>query len=122
MISRYAAAISARLSQFLTDTCDIDRMTDTVDSVGATVQIWQSVARGVACRVIDAGSNTAASTTIAANQQILIDANRLILPLGTEIGINYRVTVNAAIYKVVSVLDGRTNGVDVQAVIERLTR
>lgn len=119
MNSWVSGRIRARVEYFLSDTCIIERETSAYDKFGSPARDWETVASGVKCRVIGAGEATRAEMGNSGARETLTERYRLICPVGTELGVDYRVTVNGKRYHVVSLVDGWTNAMDVQAIIVR---
>jgi len=76
----------------------------------------------VPCRVIMSRQGTRPSADLIAGQEQLVDEYRLIVPYGTALAVNQRVTVDGddgATYQVVGLIDRRTDATDSQAVLIR---
>ncbi len=114
------ARLQAQLEQMLTDVCSITRQTDAVDALGARTQTWVIVATNVKCRVIRAETKRNIGQQVVAVQEALTESYRLIVPRGTSLSVDYRVTLtDGRVYDVVQVLDMNTDALDAQAEIVR---
>lgn len=108
-------------ASFLTETCTIEALVNGRDAFGNKVQNqWETVASGVACRVITAGTNRQAAMQDVGTQEAMVETYRLVVPAGTALDIDQRVTVNDVTYQIVSVLVARTDETDRQAVMTRV--
>jgi hypothetical protein len=114
------ARIEAWVAQFLTDVCEIQRSVTTAGALGEPVESWSVVASDVPCRMIGAGSASGTATRDVGAQEAMVEMYRLVLPLGTVVGVDTRVVVAGATYEVVRVQDGLTSAVDVQAWVVRV--
>ena len=112
--------LTARLREFLTETCVIEEEVIATDRYGAAAGTWRVVASGVACRVITETRMSGSDVQAVGSQEALIARRRLIVPVETVMGVNQRVTVGGDVYQIVAVLEGHTNAVDAQAVIARV--
>lgn len=107
------------LSEYLTDTCTIERRRVALDPYGAALEAWETVLT-TACRVIDEPQRTITDQT--GMQTRLPDRTRIIFPRATVIGEGYRVILsNGERYSVTEVLLTRTDDVDVQAYCARFS-
>lgn len=120
MVIRGLARVQQVLDRFLTDTCVIEEEMIITDSYGGAAHAWQVVASGVRCRVITETRMSGSDTTEVGSQEALVNRLRLVVPAGTALGVNQRVTVGGAVYQIVSLLVARTDSVDAQAVIVRV--
>src|SRR5690242_7804430 len=102
MISSQLTAYIRRIAgTFLTDTCLIERESETTGEYGEPVHAWEVTATGVTCRLIKAGQfNTPGGETPGA-QETLQDLYRLVVAQTVTLDVDYRVTVNDAVYQVV---------------------
>lgn len=124
MVSQRVINVLKRATaQFLTETCTIEKLANARDRFGNKVpNQWESVASGVACRVITPGGvgiSRTASMDVG-SQEALVETYRLIVPAGTELDVDYRVTVDSIQYHVVNVLTARTDETDRQAILTRV--
>lgn len=120
MVSSQVLAMMQRVTAtFLTETCDIEVEQDSVGQWGQPAHSWQVVATGVACRVITARPMLQSTAGQVGGQEQLVDTYRLIVPAGTALAVNQRVTVNDLTYHIVSLITERTNETDAQAVMVR---
>lgn len=104
----------------MTDTCLIERMADSVGRMGQIAQVWETVGSNVACRLITSKGATLPQTEVFASRVTMEDTYTISLPVGTVLATDYRITVNSDVFRVASVVDGRTDAADVQAVLVRM--
>lgn len=118
--SRLLSRVQTRLETFLgTDTCTISREGDSSDSTGAPTYVPVIVASNVPCRLIEGKSDT----ENIGDQESLSDWYRLIVPIGTELGVDYQITLSdGAIYQVIELVTQRTEKMDLQALVKRGNR
>ncbi len=114
------ARMKARVQLTLTDSCLIEAESSARGSVGEVVHSWETVAADVACRVITPSASTRGSMQAVGAQESMIDAYRLICPVGTALAVDQRVTINGSVFQIVGIRDGLTDGVDVQAYMTRV--
>ena len=82
----------AQADSLMTDTCTIERLSDTTDAAGAAVNAWEAVSSSVACRMISVGSRFSNDPMIRAERAVLSERYRIVLPAGTGIAVQYRIT------------------------------
>ncbi len=117
------AQMRAAAESLMTDTCTLEARSASVGEYGEPTEEFVVVDASVPCRVItpapmrEGGENRA---TLAREAQL--DVYRLVVPYGTALDIDQRVTLasDGAVYDVVDVLMGRTDATDRQAVIVRV--
>lgn len=114
------ASIRAATLRAMTDTCLIERLADGVGRMGQVAQMWETVGSNVSCRLITSKGASLSQTDVFANRVTMEDTYTISLPVGTVLATDYRITVNGSVYRVASVLDGRTDSADVQAVLIRM--
>lgn len=104
----------AMADRFLTDTCAIERLSDAVDAAGAPVNTWEPVTSGVKCRLITPGWQRG-NVRMVGEQPHLGQEYRVVLPAGTAVGVQHRVTLdgNDSRWLVVGVVAGLTDEVTV---------
>lgn len=118
--SRMQSIIQSRVETFLNETCDIQKEDDARGKYGERIHTWTTVAADVACRVISVSSNSTASQAGGVgNQEMIVDTYRLILPRGTVISADYRVSLGGVLFDVVNVYDRWSDRMDVQVLIKR---
>ena len=100
-------------NRWLTETAVIERESNTRGSYGQQIHDWETVASDVACRVITAGTSSSASNQTLSNQEIMIDKYKIVLQAETEVNVDYRITVGGHQYRVIAVMDDRTDELDV---------
>ena len=120
MVIRGLARVREVAGRFMTETCVIEDEVIATDRYGAAVHTWQVSATNVACRVITETRMSGSDTTEIGSQTALVERLRLVVPTGTALGVNQRVTVGGAVYRVVALLEGHTDAVFASAVIVRL--
>lgn len=109
--------IRSQINRWLTETATVQKLDSVRGEYGELIQDYVTVQTSVPCRIITAGSNNTDTMEVNGNQEMMLDQYKIILPYDAELDVDYRVTVGADIYRVVSILDDRTDGVDVQALI-----
>lgn len=120
MFDRALAYVRRQLERTLTDTCQIEREDDTTGSMGEPHHGWVIVQEDVPCRVIRVAGSWSGRTEVVSDRESMVEEFRLILPFGTEIGLDYRVVLSGGqAYQVVSIVDQWTNAADVQVVMVR---
>jgi hypothetical protein len=110
-------------ARFLTDTCTIEARSNSVGEFGDPQEVFASVAAGVACRVITLGTRyaVAALNPAVLGREALVDAYRLVVPAGTALDVDHRVTMSSGeVYQVVDLITERTDETDEQAIIVRV--
>ena len=112
--------MKARVALFLGDSCTIEAEVDARGEMGEMTHLWSVVEADVACRVIDARKPGGSTTMDVGAQEAMVDTSRLIVPVGTALAVDQRVTVNSDVYQIVALIDGRSDAVDAQAVITRV--
>jgi head-tail adaptor len=108
------AQIRSVLNRWLNETATIQRETETRGAYGEQLHDWTTTATDVPCRVI--GRNTQRNQAMS-NQEMMVDEYRVIFETGTVLDVDYRVTVGGNVYRVIAIVDDRTDGVDVQAIV-----
>lgn len=106
--------IRSVLNRWLNETATIERETETRGTYGEKLHDWETVASDVPCRVI--GRNTQSNRSIG-NQEMMVDEYRVIFEAGTVLNVDYRVLVGGKTYRVIEIVDDRTDGTDVQAMV-----
>lgn len=120
LTSQMRAIIRAQTLAQMTDTCTIERLADSVGSLGQVQDAWVIVSTGTACRLITSKSLSQGQTSVMADRITMEDSYLISLPVGTVLNADYRITIGAAVFRVASVLDGRTDSADVQAILIRM--
>lgn len=111
--------IRERELTFFTDSCTIKRPADSSDSTGARTGFPELVAEDVPCRIIEGKSDI----EDIGDQLSLTEWFRLIVPVGTELGVEYSVTLaSGAVFWVIDIITQRTDATDAQAMIKREVR
>jgi head-tail adaptor len=108
------------VNRWLTETATIERQTESRGVYGEQVHDWETVASGVACRVINAGNSNAGNNQQFGNQELMMDRYKIVMPTGTVVDVDYRITVAGRVYDVVAIVDDRTDSTDVQAIVSRV--
>lgn len=114
------ARIAARVALFMGDSCTIEAEVDAAGAMGEMTDTWAVVAADVACRVIDARETGVSAMANVGAQEAMVDTYRLIVPVGTALAVDQRVTVGSDVYQIVALVDGRSDATDAQAVITRV--
>jgi hypothetical protein len=118
--SQTLAIVRQNVSVMLTDSCTIERESDAVGSMGEPLHEFEVVVSDVACRMIRAGARSTGTNNVEGGREALTDRYRLILPVGTDISTDYRVTMaDGTAYEVVDVEAELTDGAFVAAVVTR---
>lgn len=118
--SRMLGILRTVTAKYLKETCTIERETLAEDNFGGRKHAWETVASDVPCRVITVGNRQESRGQDVGSQETLVDTYRLIVPYGTSLETNMRVTVGGLVYQVVSILSDRTDETDVQATLIRV--
>lgn len=111
------AMIRANTLAQMTDSCLIEREQNARGSMGQIAHTWETVASNVPCRLITSKGATLPATEVYANRVTMEDTYTISLPVGTDVSVDYRITVNNVAWRVANVVDGRTDAADVQAVL-----
>ena len=109
----------AQANALMTDTCTIARLSDALDASGASVNAWETVSSGVACRMISAGQRFNNDPAIKAEKAVLAERYRIVLPAGTSIAVQNRITLDSddSAWLVASVITSQTDEVSVQVIV-----
>jgi hypothetical protein len=115
------AIIRRQVEKQMTDRCLIERLADSRGSLGQPLQgIWETVGSNIPCRLITSKGATLPQTDVYADRVMMEDTYTISLPVGTQLALDYRITVGSTSWRVATVLDGRTDAADVQAVLLRM--
>jgi hypothetical protein len=114
------AMIRATVRAMMTDRCLIEREANGRGTLGQPVHAWEVVGEDVPCRLITSKGATLPQTDVYADRVTMEDTYTISLPIGTQVSVDYRITVNSVTWRVATVLDGRTDAADVQAVLLRM--
>ena len=121
LLSSQALAHIRRIVEgMMTGRCTIERQQDSRGSIGQIAHTWEIVSQDTHCRLITSKGATLPATEVFADRITMEDTYTISLPVGTEISVDYRVTVNDTTWRVANVLDNRTDRTDVQAVLTRM--
>jgi len=120
--ARTIAIVKQNVSEMLTDTCTLSRESGATGTMGEPLHTLEIVATGVRCRVIRAGqARSSGATQVVGSQESMVEAYRLICPVGTAFVVDDVVTLsNGDVYQVVSVEDQLTDAAFAGAVITRV--
>jgi len=111
--------IRERELTFFTDSCTIKRLANSSDETGARTGVTEIVAENVPCRIIAGKSDV----EDIGDQLSLTEWFRLIVPVGTELGAEYTVTLaSGVVFQVIDIITQRTDATDAQAMIKREVR
>jgi hypothetical protein len=112
--------IRRTVTQYLIERCLIEQEQGGTGELGQETSVWVSVAADLPCRVISATRSTNTSAIDQAGaQETLREDYRLIVPAGSALDVNQRVTVNGAVYQVIRVETALTDEVYRSAVMVR---
>lgn len=116
----YIAIYKRVMAGLLTDSCTIEALTSVRDAYGTADEVWRAVG-SVSCRLLPpSGKMRESAERIAEVQGAVSDAYRLIVPVETAIEVGNRVTMaSGVIFRVVDVLDQRTDATDLQVMVAR---
>lgn len=103
----------------LSGSCLIEQESATVNELGGRSHAWAVVGEDVACRLIKVGRETGSQVVESGEREKLPEKYRLIVPYGTTLGVNYRVTVDELVYAVVQLESALTDKAFVSAIIVR---
>lgn len=113
------ARLRQMTAQYLKDTCTIERQTVAYGQYNEIIaDQWETVATDVACRVITEAIRRT-SGELVGEQETLVETYRVVVPTGTGLAPNQRITVGGLVYEVVRLVTNRTDETDEQAVITR---
>lgn len=109
--------IQDRLETFVGEnTCTISKPARTQGPTGAPGSGHVDVATDIDCRIIDGSSET----DEIGDQHVILERYKLIVPVGTELGVGYRVTVDDGnTYNILDIITRHTESVDAQAMMTR---
>ena len=117
------AQMRAAAESLMTDTCVLEARSASVGEYGEPTEEFVVVDASVPCRVITLGARfkEAAPAPAPLARESLVDAFRLVVPHDTALDIDQRVTVTSSgdVYDIVSLIAGRTDETDRQAIIVR---
>lgn len=102
------AALRAAGAQFLVERCTLERETKTVDQYGGITSQWESVAVDVPCRLIKGGMPI---TQMAGGQETIPEVYKIALAAGQTVGVDYRLSIGANVFNVISVETALSNAV-----------
>lgn len=105
----FLAHMRATAAKLFTDTCTIERETTTRDRYGGTINEWEVLSTGTACRLIQAGQFNTAANALVGGQETLPDTYKLVVSKSITLDVNYRVTVNSQVFYVVRLETDLTN-------------
>jgi len=117
--SRVLNQLRRTTNRWLTETATIQRQTEDRGELGEQLHDWSTIASGIACRVITAGSSNTGDNQATGNQELMIDSYRIIFPSGTSVNVDYRVITGGRTYNVISISDDRTDETDVSVIATR---
>ena len=116
-------SMRATVESLMTDTCKIEVGADSVGEMGEVLQDqYTTVASGVTCRVISLGNRYSESARTIGEREVITEAYRLIVPYGTALDVNQRITLtsDSSVYQVVDLNTERTDRTDRQAIMVRI--
>ena len=111
-------AFRATVLKWLKDTAKIEVQQSSKGTMNEPLDAWTIVTASVACRVIGAEQSDAA---FVGSQETIADMYRLVVPAGTALAANQRVTVTSTgyVYQVVGFINDLTDELFRTAVILR---
>ncbi len=114
---RLIQKIQARLETFVGEnTCTISKPARTKGPTGHPGSGHVIVASDVPCRIIDGSSET----DEIGDQHAILEKYKLIVAVGTELGVNYSVTVDDGnTYSILDIISRHSESVDAQAMMTR---
>jgi len=114
------AQLRSITAQYLKETCTIQQQANAIDQYGGVdASQWNVVASNVPCRIIMQGGAGNKLPQQVGEQESLIDAYRVIVPIGTGLAPNQRIICNGIIYEVTQLITARTDETDEQAMVIR---
>lgn len=114
-----ARAFLRRVTQdFYVDEAIVKAPTRTVGDAG-DVSVGYSAGAVVQARLISGQRSFTSATVTPGMQESMKDEYRLCVPVGTEIGVDYRVEVDGVEWDVIRIVDGLTDRNEIQAVLTR---
>lgn len=115
------AVIANAMRAMLSESCVIEQEVITADGYGGQVSTWQPV-QTVNCRVLrgSVSGMTGQGVEAAASREALMQTYRLIVPAGTPLAPNQRVTVGGNVYQIVAIADDFTDAVFSSAYMTRI--
>lgn len=117
------AQMRAAAESLMTDTCTLEARSASAGEYGEPTEEFVVVDASVPCRVITMDNRFFAQqqNPETAGREHIMDAYRLIVPAGTALDVDYRVTLsNGDVYHVVDLITERTDETDSQAIIVRV--
>jgi len=121
--SAVLAQMRAAAESLMTDTCILEARSASVGEYGEPTEEFVVVDASVPCRAITLGERRkeTAPEPAALARESLVDAFRLVVPHDTALDVDQRVTVTSSgdVYDIVSLIAGRTDEIDRQAIIVR---
>ena len=108
-----------RVNQYLNETCEIQRVDEVQGRLGMIESVVQ-VATSVNCRVIDDNRTAGIGYQQTGEHQARVDGYRLILPAGQTVDVAYRVVVGTRVYRVIELLDDRSNEFFIECRVRRV--
>ena len=118
MFNRTIALMRVRVEQYLTDRCDIRRISAVTSGAGHTAEIPSIVQADVKCRVLPISKRN--ETEVTGEQEMGRTYFRLIVPYDTDLRQSDQVEIGSAVYEVSALNDARTDATDLQATITRV--
>lgn len=107
-----------RVERYLTDRCDIRRMSVVTSGAGHSAEIPSVVRSDVKCRVLPISKRRGEDVT--GDQEMGTNFFRLAVPYDTDLRDGDQVEINGVVYEVMDLNDSRTDATDKQATIARI--
>lgn len=118
---RTIAIVRRNVDAMLTDLCTIQQQTGITGILGEPLNVWETVAEAVPCRVIRSRIPSSGTMQNIGSQESMVETYRLICPVGTSFEVDNRITLaNGHVYHVVSVEDELTDQAFAGAVVTRV--
>lgn len=119
--SRAIQQLREHSESMMTDTCVVEQADLSVGAYGETVKTWVTVHAALKCRVIRAAGTQANTNQVqrTGERQGVIEEYRLIVPYGTGLTTDQRVTVDGDVWQPVAVQRRLTAAVDEQYMLVR---
>lgn len=117
--SRLVAKMKVVAATFLTDTCKIYKMSETLSKYGTPTGARDLVASGVACRLVSS-SNILEDAMQINDREAMQDIYTLWVPVGTDIDSNYQVDFSNDTFEVTAVRDQPTDTIYIEVELTRV--
>lgn len=116
--SQVRAMIRNTAAAWNTDTCTIERESETRGEFGEPIHAWEVVAVDVPCRVISVGQRYGSGVAEVGAAETMKREYRLSLGLSVELSTDMRVTINDVVYQITRIETQLTDEVFQHAIIQ----